>query len=108
MKLVHRSPLTALASGVVALVAVVGLGACTSQPNEKAVVTDVVEGLDGLTDTERTCMLEKVDTYTEDELKQLGEANEAADFSGATAADPAGDAALQKFTTDLNECMASG
>jgi hypothetical protein len=98
----RRSPLTAIA---VAVVAVIGLGACTSQPSEKAVVKDVIEGLDGLTDTERTCMLDHVDNYSEDELKAIGEANETVDFSQPDAVDDQGTEALQKFVTDLNGCM---
>ena len=105
MRSVRRSPLHTLAVGVVA---VVGLGACTSQPNEKAVVTDVVEGLDGLTDAERSCMLEQVDGYSEDELKAIGEENETVDFSAEDAVADQGTPALQKFVTDLNSCMSGG
>ena len=102
MRNARRSPLTAIA---VAVVAVVGLGACTSQPSEKAVVKDVIEGLDGLTETERTCMLDHVENYSEDELKAIGEANESVDFSQPDAVDTQGTEALQKFVTDLNGCM---
>jgi len=101
---VRRSPLTACA---VASVAVIGLGACTSQPSEKAVVKDVIEGLAGLSETERTCMLDKVDTYSEDELKAIGEENEAIDFNDPDAVDQ-GTEAFQNYVADLNSCMDAG
>ena len=45
----------------VAIVALLALGACTSTPSAKAVAEDYVESIDGLTDEERQCMLEKLD-----------------------------------------------
>ncbi|MET0458465.1 MAG: hypothetical protein ABW122_00545 [Ilumatobacteraceae bacterium] len=104
MRNARRSPLTACA---VAVVALIGLGACTSQPSEKAVVKDVIEGLDGLSEAERTCMLDKVDTYSEDELKAIGEDNETVDFSDPNAVDEQGSEAFQKYVDDLNGCMAA-
>ena len=102
MRNVRRSPLTAF---TVAVVAVVGLGACTSQPSEKAVVKDVIEGLDGLSEAERTCMLDLIDTYSEDELKVIGEENETLDFNDPNAVEEQGSAAFQKYVNDLNGCM---
>ena len=104
MRNARRSPLTAIA---VAVVAVIGLGACTSQPSAKAVVKDVIQGIDGLSETERTCMLDHVDEYSEDELKVIGEANESVDFSAPDAVDTQGTEAFQKFVADLNGCMAA-
>ncbi|MET0143841.1 MAG: hypothetical protein ABW328_03520 [Ilumatobacteraceae bacterium] len=98
----RRSPLVAVAVGVVALL---GLGACTSQPSAKAVAEDVVQTLDGLTEAERTCMLDKLDTYSSDEIEQIGEANEDVDFQDTDAVETQGDAALQKFVDDLSACM---
>ena len=102
MRNVRRSPLTAFA---VAVVAVIGLGACTSQPSAKAVVKDVIEGLDGLTEAQRTCMLDVVDTYSEDELKAIGEENETVDFNDPNAVEEQGSPAFQKYVDDLNGCM---
>jgi hypothetical protein len=87
---------TTIAAFAVAALAVVG---CTSQPSAKAVATDIVESLDGLTEAERTCMLDKLDGYTSDELEQIGEANEGISSTSE------GNAELQQFTADLNACM---
>jgi hypothetical protein len=93
----RRSTVAALAVAAVAV-----LGGCTSQPSAKAVAEDIVENLDGLTDDQRACMLEKLDAYSSDELQQIGENNE-----GISATSP-GDADLQKFESDLNSCMTEG
>ena len=50
-------------------------------------------------------MLDQVDGYSEDELKAIGEANEAVDFSQPDAVDTQGTEAFQKFVADLNGCM---
>ena len=89
---------TAVAAFAVAAVAV----GCTSQPSAKAVAEDLVENLAGLTASQRTCMLEKLDAYSTDELQQIGEANE---DIGSTSQ---GNAQLQKFEEDLNSCMTEG
>ena len=97
-------PTTALAIG---LVAVVGLGACTSNPSAKAVAKDVVESI-GLAPDEETCMLAAIDEYSDDELQEIGEANETVDFSQPDAIESQGTPALQKFYEDLNNCMNEG
>jgi hypothetical protein len=91
---------TAVAAFAVATVAV--LGGCTSQPSAKAVAIDIVEKLDGLTEAQRACMLEKLEAYPSDELQQIGEANEGI---GATSQ---GNEQLQEFEEDLNACMTEG
>ncbi len=90
------------------IVAAVGLGACTSQPSAKAVVKDVIESLDGLSEPERTCMLEAVEGYSEDDLKAIGEDNEAVDFSREGAVESQGTPGLQKFVADLQSCTGGG
>ena len=91
---------TTIAALAAAAMAVVG---CTSNPSAKAVATDIVEKLDGLTEPQRACMLQKLeDDYTTDELQAIGEANE------GIPADADGDADLQRFTADLNTCMTEG
>ena len=88
----------------VGLVAVVGLGACTSQPSVKAVAEDIVESI-GLEPDEETCMLTALDDYTDAELEAIGEANETVDFSQPNAVEAQGTAELQRFFDDLNRCM---
>ena len=89
---------TTIAAAAVAALAVVG---CSSQPSAKAVATDIVESLDGLSPSQRACMLEKLEAYPSDQLQQIGENNEGISSTSE------GDADLQEFTADLNECMAS-
>jgi hypothetical protein len=88
---------TTIAAFAVAAMAVVG---CSSNPKAKAVAEDIVESLAGLTEAQRTCMLDKLDDYTTDQLQEIGEANEGISSTSE------GDAELQAFTADLNTCMA--
>jgi hypothetical protein len=91
---------------VVAIAAVLGFGACTSQPSAKAVAQDYVESIEGLTDAERQCMLDKLDNdYTSDQLEAIGDANLNVDFDQANAV-ASGTPELQQFVDDLNSCMA--
>ena len=90
------------------LVTIAGLGACTSQPSVQAVARDVVESI-GLEPDQEACMLEAIDGYSEDELEQIGEANETVDFSSDVPPEDRGHAeALQKFYADLDACMGAG
>jgi hypothetical protein len=85
-----------------AVAAMVVAGGCTSQPSAKAVAIDIVESKAGLTEAERSCMLEKLEAYDQDELQAIGDAN----FPNAP--DDEGDADLQRVQNDLNACMSSG
>jgi hypothetical protein len=94
-------------AAVVAAAVLLGLTACTSTPSAKAVAEDFVESIDGLTDAQRECMLEKLDTdYTNEELEAIGEANLNVDFDqpAATAVETA-TTEFQAFVADLQECM---
>ena len=89
----------------VAAVASIGLlGACTSNPSPKAVATDIVESLPDLTDAERTCMLDKIDLMSSDELERLGEANEDEAITDVDSGTPE----LQAFMADLADCQPTG
>lgn len=92
--------MTSLAVG---LVAVAGLGACTSNPSDMAVARDTVQSI-GLAPDEEECMLAALDTYTDDEVTAIGEANETVDFTSDVPPEDRGDEALQKFFADLNRC----
>ena len=102
--MINARRLTALAVG---LVTVAGLGACTSQPSVQAVARDVVESI-GLEPDQEACMLEAIDGYSEEELQQIGEANETVDFSSDVPPEDRGTEALQKFYADLDACMGTG
>ena len=84
----------------VAVVASIGLLACTSNPSPKAVAKDVVESLPDLTDAERACMLGVIDGMSSDELEALGEANEDEVITNADSGTPE----LQAFMADLSDC----
>jgi hypothetical protein len=88
----------------VALVALVGLSACTSDPSAKRVAQDLVNTVTmepgGGGEKVRDCMLEVIDGYTTDELEAIG--NDAQSSDKATAAEA--DKALKKFEADLAAC----
>ena len=89
----------------VLVAAIFALAACTSTPSAKAVAQDFVESIDGLTDAQRDCMLEKLDTdYTSDELEAIGEANLTVNFDEPDAVENA-TPEFQAFVDDLAECM---
>jgi hypothetical protein len=88
----------------VALVAVVGLSACTSDPSAKRVAQDLVNTVTmepgGGGEKVRDCMLEVIDGYTTDELEALGNNAQSSDKAKAAEADKA----LKKFEADLAAC----
>jgi hypothetical protein len=87
----------------VALAAVLGLGACRSQPNAKAVARDYIESIDGLTEAERQCMLDKLDEYTSDEIEAIGDANLDLDFDSPNAV-ANGTPEYRDFVDKLQSC----
>jgi hypothetical protein len=94
---------TRLAVAAVALVATGVLGACTSQPSTKAVAKDVVQSI-GLPQEQQDCMLAVIDKMTDDQLKKLGADNLNATFTSSGG----GDAAMQAFIKQLQECAPEG
>jgi hypothetical protein len=80
----------------VALVAVLGLSACQSDPSPKRVAQDLVQTL-AETPAEEECMLDVIDEY---DLNALG-----ADADGGDEAEQdAANAELAKFEDDLAAC----
>ena len=70
-----------------AVVAVLGLGACLSNPSARTVAVDWIESMDGITDSQRTCLIAQIDEFTDAQL----------------------DAAFQGYVEDLEtSCMQSG
>ncbi len=62
-------------TAAVAVVAVLGLGACTGgNPSARRLTEDMIESLD-VDQSIKDCMYAVVDGYTEDELEQMGEEN---------------------------------
>lgn len=80
------------------------LGACSSSPSNKRVVEDIIESLDGVSESAKDCMMEKVDRYGSDELDAIAKANE--DFQllpNGEIANPT--EALADFQSDLASCL---
>lgn len=75
------------------------VSACTSEPSAKRVAEDLVNTL-ATNDEEKECMLEIVDSYSEDELNQLGgDVND-----GDEAEKAAAQVALDQFEARLTSC----
>jgi len=86
---------------IVALVGivVVGASACTSDPSAQRVAKDLVNTLVD-DDVQRECMLDKINSYSKDELEKI---SENADEAAAT--QNVGEISdLQKFQNDLESC----
>lgn len=85
-------------SVVVAAVALVGLAAC-GNPSARTVAEDIIDALPDLTDEQRTCLQDKLDTYT----------NEALDAVAANNPTPSAPTEeFQRFVDDLATCTTSG
>lgn len=95
---------SSLRSAALAGVAIVALAACSSQPNPHSIVVDLIESADGPTPEQRTCMLERVDEYSSDEIEAIGDANKNIDFDNPEAL-AATTQEFQDFVEDLRTCM---
>ena len=83
----------------VAAVAVLGLSACASTPSAKRVALDTVDRVvaeQGLSATERECMIDAIEGYSEDRLESIADS--------ADAGNPEGVAALAQFEADIAAC----
>ncbi len=91
---------------IVAIAAVLGFGACTSQPSAKAVAQDYIESIPDLTEDQRQCMLGELDKYDSETLTSIGNANLDVDFDqpSATAVE-SGTPEFQEFVANLNSCL---
>jgi hypothetical protein len=96
---------------LLAVLALGALSACSSQPGNRRVVSDVIESLEagGYLDTaEEACMLDKLDGYTDDELDDIASDNENWDPAGLAwtqqeAYEQASEG-LRRFIADYAEC----
>ena len=87
-----------------AALAVLGLGACTSEPGPRTVAREIVETLD-VDDDVKACMTERIDTYSDGTLDAIGDQPENADFSSANPDDEGITAELREFIDDLQSCV---
>ena len=96
-------------STLVAAASIVLLGACTSNPSNKAVVNDAIQSItvpggSTLPQAQQDCMLEYVDSLSSDELEQLGESN----VDESITLESHGDEAMQAFIDELEACQPDG
>ena len=88
--------------GAVAVLAVLALGACTSDPSAHRVVEDIIraETEDDASSDRRDCMLEALEDFSDDDLEnittQLDSSNEGNRVEGQ--------AALDDFESALSAC----
>lgn len=80
--------------------AVLGVAACESQPSAKRVAEDLIDSLDGVTDEQRACMLDKLDGYTKSELDEIGKG--VTSKNAGTKAESV--ALLEEFEAALADC----
>jgi len=87
-----------------AALAVLGVGACTSEPGPRTVAREIVQTLD-VDDDVKACMTERLDTYSDDALEAIGDEAENADFSSRNPDDEGITSELRDFIADLCSCV---
>jgi hypothetical protein len=87
---------------VLAVLALVGLSACTSVPSTRTVAEEIIQTLEGVSQDVKDCMAERLENnYTDDDLETIGEANPG--FNSANPDVPQ-TPELEAFIADLAEC----
>jgi hypothetical protein len=94
------------AAACLGALALVSLSACSSRPGNRRVVSDVIESLQ-LPQQQEDCMLEKLDTYTDDQLDQIADDNENWDPAEGSTMEDASEGMLQ-FIADFEQCTTEG
>jgi len=84
----------------VAVVAIAGLGACTSNPSGREVAEDMIDALPNLTDVERTCLRDQLKGLDDATLKAVAAAGETGNFGPEFSLDSTGPE-FQTFVNDL-------
>jgi hypothetical protein len=92
-----------VASAVLAVLAAGTLGACTSQPGNRRVVSDVIESL-RLPEDQEACMMERLDEMTDDQLAEIADNNETWDPSGQGDTPADATEGMRLFIDDFHEC----
>jgi hypothetical protein len=85
-----------------AVVGLLALGACTSDPGPKRVAQDIIKA-ESLAnpDLDEECLLERLDDYSNDELVSISEGLEKQNSADQVAAEDD----LAKFQADLETCI---
>ena len=100
-------PRTAANVAAIALVGLVGVTGCQSQPGHRRVVLDLIEAQPNLTAAQRECMTDALGSFTSDQLDDIAQDNKALDFSQddfvGTGSDLYGE-----FVETMNACYDGG
>jgi hypothetical protein len=79
------------------------LGACSSQPGNRRVVSDVIESLQ-LPEEQEACMMERLELMTDDQLDQVADDNETWDPAGQGDTPADASEGMRLFIADYEEC----
>ncbi len=87
---------------VVAVIGLLALAACTSDPGPKRVAQDIIkaESLDN-PELDEECLLDQLDNYTNDELVEIADGLQRENSADQVVAEEA----LAQYTADLESCM---
>ncbi len=94
-------------SACLAVLAAGALGACSSTPGYRRVVSDVVESLQ-LPEEQEVCMMERLEGYTDDQLAEIADNNETWDPSGQGDTPADATEGMRLFIDDFHECTTEG
>jgi hypothetical protein len=83
------------------------LGACSSTPGNRRVVSDVIESLQ-LPSAEEACMMERLEGYTDDQLAQIADDNENWDPAGQGDTPADATEGMRLFIADYEQCTTEG
>jgi hypothetical protein len=96
-----------VASACLAVVALGTLGACSSTPSNRRVVSDVIESLQ-LPAEQEVCMMERLEDLTDDQINQVADENETWDPAGQGDTPADASEGMRLFIDDFHECTTEG
>jgi hypothetical protein len=100
----QRTPRRARRSIAAAVVGLLALSACTSDPGPKRVVQDIVEAeAVNNEDLDKDCMLDAIDEFSDEELEKMANDLDSSDPSAAAQAAEG----FESFSTALEACTIS-
>jgi hypothetical protein len=88
------------------VLALATLSACSSNPSNRRVVSDVIESLQ-LPEAQEQCMLDRLEGYSDDELDAIADENEDWDPSSGSTMEEASPS-MRAFIADFEECTSEG
>jgi len=91
-----------------AAVAMFGVGACTSNPGARAVARDQIEALQDVSEEVKSCMRDKLESYSNEELEAVTDNNEELAFDSTDGIPPGATEEFTAFVEDLATCASAG